>query len=163
MTEIDKGNPWRGEVCHFWGIDKPEIKGDKAYFAFTKLGKFFMRDGEGWVVEASNILTERDPDKLEFRLPEGDKGIRNPALAVFRKIWCRLPAAISSVSFAPPTVCPRRAAGQRTTWSLPESMATDLQNAACLSQGVCRREPLLVPSPWRQSKADAIRHSSRRR
>mgnify|MGYP006883711237 CR=1 FL=1 len=33
------------------------------------------------MVEASNILTERDPDKLEFRLlPEGDKGICNPAL-----------------------------------------------------------------------------------
>ena len=48
VTEIDKGNPWRGEVCHFWGIDKPEIKGDKAYFAFTKLGKFFMRTEGGW-------------------------------------------------------------------------------------------------------------------
>jgi len=81
VTDVDRGNPWRGEVCHFWGIDKPKIKDGKVYFAFTKLGKFFMLDGEGWVVESDNLLTERDPDKLAFKLlPDGEKGIRSPEL-----------------------------------------------------------------------------------
>ena len=61
---------WR--VCHFWGIDKPKVKDGKVYFAFTKLGKYFMLDGEGWIIESDNLLTERDPDKLAFKLlPDG--------------------------------------------------------------------------------------------
>lgn len=127
VTEIDKGNPWRGEVCHFWGIDKPEIKGDKAYFAFTKLGKFFMRDGEGWVVEASNILTERDPDKLEFLLlPEGDKGIRNPALGSVQEEHNLVPLTGNDLLcvFRTANGVPAQSYSRDNglTWSLPESM-----------------------------------------
>ncbi|MEI7901406.1 MAG: LamG-like jellyroll fold domain-containing protein [bacterium] len=98
VTDVDRGNPWRGEVCHFWGIDKPKVKDGKAYFAFTKLGKFFMLEGEGWVVESDNLLTERDPDKLAFKLlPDGEKGIRNPALGSVQEEHNLVPLAKSDL------------------------------------------------------------------
>ena len=126
-TEVDRGNPWRGEVCHFWGIDKPKVKDGKAYFAFTKLGKYFMQEGEGWVVEASNILTEQDPDKLMFRLlPDGEKGIRNPALGSVQEEHNLVPLTKSDL------FCVFRLDGgmpghsysrdNGVTWSLPEPM-----------------------------------------
>ena len=127
VTEVDRGNPWRGEVCHFWGIDKPKVKEGKVYFAFTKLGKFFMQEGEGWVVESPNILTEQDPDKLVFRLlPDGEKGIRNPALGSVQEEHNLVPLTKSDL------FCVFRMEGgtpghsysrdNGVTWSLPEPM-----------------------------------------
>lgn len=127
VTEVDRGNPWRGEVCHFWGIDKPKVKEGKVYFAFTKLGKFFMQEGEGWVVESPNILTEQDPDKLVFRLlPDGEKGIRNPALGSVQEEHNLAPLTKSDL------FCVFRMEGgtpghsysrdNGVTWSLPEPM-----------------------------------------
>lgn len=128
VTDVDRGNPWRGEVCHFWGIDKPKVKDGKVYFAFTKLGKFFMLDGEGWVIEASNLLDERDPDKLVFRLlPDGERGIRNPALGSVQEEHNLVPLAKSDL------LCVFRLEGgtpgqsysrdNGVTWSLPEPMS----------------------------------------
>ena len=69
-----------GQVVQmFWGICKPQIVGTDVYFSFTKLGKYFLENGEGWVVHSKNILTERDPGKIEWELlPEGNDGILNP-------------------------------------------------------------------------------------
>jgi len=127
ITEVDKNNPWKGEVCHFWGIDKPKVSGGKVYFAFTKLGKFFMLDGEGWVVASDNLLTENDPDKLVFKLlPNGDKGIRNPALGNIQEEHNLVPLSKSDLFcvFRLDGVTPgqsySRDGGQ--TWSLPEPM-----------------------------------------
>ncbi len=79
-TSVDRGNPWQGSVLHFWTVDKPSAQNGRFYLAITKLGRFFMKRGEGWIVESSNLLTERDPDKIAFRLlPEGDEGVRNPS------------------------------------------------------------------------------------
>lgn len=127
VTDVDRGNPWHGEVCHFWGIDKPKIKEGKVYFAFTKLGKFFMQEGEGWVVEASNILTERDPDKLVFRLlPDGEKGIRNPALGSVQEEFNLVPLAKSDLFcvFRLETGTPGQSYSRDNgvTWSLPGPM-----------------------------------------
>lgn len=127
VTDVDRGNPWHGEVCHFWGIDKPKVKDGKVYFAFTKLGKFFMLDGEGWVVESDNLLTERDPDKLAFKLlPEGEKGIRSPALGSVQEEHNLVPLAKSDL------FCAFRLEGgtpgqsysrdNGVTWSQPEPM-----------------------------------------
>ncbi|MDX9794621.1 MAG: exo-alpha-sialidase [Kiritimatiellia bacterium] len=127
VTDVDRGNPWRGEVCHFWGIDKPKVKDGKAYFAFTKLGQFFMREGEGWVVEAANILTERDPDKLVFRLlPDGETGIRNPALGSVQEEHNVVPLAgeglfcVFRTEHGTPGQSYSRDRG--VTWSLPKPM-----------------------------------------
>ena len=127
ITNVDRGNPWHGEVCHFWGIDKPKVKDGKVYFAFTKLGKYFMMDGEGWIVESDNLLTERDPDKLAFTLlPEGEKGIRNSALGSVQEEHNLVPLTKSDL------FCVFRLAGgtpgqsvsrdNGVTWSLPEAM-----------------------------------------
>ena len=127
VTEVDRRNPWHGEVCHFWGIDKPKVKDGKVYFAFTKLGKFFMLDGEGWVVESGNLLTERDPDKLAFKLlPEGEKGIRNPALGSVQEEHNLVPLAKSDLfcvfrlEGGTPGQSYSRDSG--VTWSLPAPM-----------------------------------------
>ena len=69
----------RGKVVQmFWGICKPIVADGCVYFSFTKLGKYFLQDGEGWVFRSDNVLTERDPAKLRWEmLPEGQAGIRN--------------------------------------------------------------------------------------
>ncbi len=127
VTEVDRGNPWRGEVCHFWGIDKPKVKDGKVFFAFTKLGKFFMQEGEGWVVASENLLTERDPDKLVFNLlPQGEKGIRNPALGSVQEEHNLVPLAKSDLfcAFRLDGVTPAQSYSRDNgaTWSLPEPM-----------------------------------------
>jgi len=127
VTDVDRGNPWRGEVCHFWGIDKPKVADGHVYFAFTKLGKFFMQDGEGWVVESPNLLTESDPDKLVFNLlPEGEKGIRNPKLGSVQEEHNLVPLpgggllCVFRLEGGTPAQSYSRDGGR--TWSLPEPM-----------------------------------------
>lgn len=77
QTACDRGNDFHGQVRIFWGIDKPNVVGDRVYFAFTKLGKFMLEMGEGWFYASDNLLTERDPAKLHWELlPEGEHGLR---------------------------------------------------------------------------------------
>jgi len=70
-----------GKIVHmFWGICKPIIVDGSVYFSFTKLGKYFLGNGEGWLFKSDNILTEKDPEKIRWEmLPNGNAGIRNPA------------------------------------------------------------------------------------
>lgn len=80
VTAADRNNDWEGEVQIFWGIDEPVDVEDGVMFGFTKLGKYIQDLGEGWFYRCDNIHTERDPEKLAWRLlPEGDHGVRNPA------------------------------------------------------------------------------------
>ncbi|MDR1964798.1 MAG: glycoside hydrolase [Planctomycetaceae bacterium] len=66
-------------VQMFWGICKPRIEGNEVYIPFTKLGKYFLEEGEGWIMHSNNILTEKEPEKVHWEmLPEGDHGIRHP-------------------------------------------------------------------------------------
>ena len=48
-------------VQMFWGIDKPKVANGTAYFAFTKLGRYFLEAGEGWLFASDNLLTVTDP------------------------------------------------------------------------------------------------------
>jgi len=76
-TACDETNDWQGRVQIFWGIDKPSVLGSSVLFAFTKLGAYMLEKGEGWFFRSDNILTEPDPDKIEWEmLPEGDRGLR---------------------------------------------------------------------------------------
>lgn len=76
-TACDRGNDWQGKVQIFWGIDKPQIVGGDVCFAFTKLGKYMLEQGEGWVFRSGNVLTETDASKLRWQLlPDGEHGIR---------------------------------------------------------------------------------------
>ena len=79
LTPCDLANQWGGKVQIFWGIDKPKIVRSHVYFAFTKLGRYMLDDGEGWLYHSDNVLTERDPAKIRWELlPDGDHGIRAP-------------------------------------------------------------------------------------
>ncbi len=77
VTACDRSNDWQGEVQIFWGIDKPKVARGEAYFMFTKLGKYMLENGEGWMYHSDNVMTERDVSKLRWELlPDGDHGIR---------------------------------------------------------------------------------------
>lgn len=79
LTAADRNNDWGGKVQIFWGIGKPINLGQGMMFAFTKLGKYMLEDGEGWFMRCDNINKERNPNKLQWvNLPEGDKGLRHP-------------------------------------------------------------------------------------
>lgn len=80
VTACDRANNWQGKVQIFWGICKPQIAGQEVLFAFSKLGRFILDDGEGWLYRSPNILQERDPSRIAWDLwPQGDHGIRGPA------------------------------------------------------------------------------------
>ena len=80
-TECDRTNDFAGEVQMFWGIGKPVTKGNDVWFSFTKLGKYFLEDGEGWIYHSDNILTEKEVSKVNWQLlPDGDLGIKSPDL-----------------------------------------------------------------------------------
>lgn len=80
-TECDRNNNFLGEVQMFWGIGKPVLKGNDVWFSFTKLGKHFLKEGEGWIYYSDNILTEKDVSKINWHLlPDGDIGIKSPNL-----------------------------------------------------------------------------------
>jgi hypothetical protein len=81
MTQRDRNNDFNGKVQMFWGICKPIICDKTVYFTFTKIGKYLVNDTEGWLFKSDNLLTEKDPDKINWQmLPEGDVGIRSPKL-----------------------------------------------------------------------------------
>ncbi len=79
VTACDRGNDFGGTVQMFWGIGKPVTHGDTAWFAFTKLARYFLEDGEGWFYRSDNVLTEPDISKVAWELlPDGDFGLRRP-------------------------------------------------------------------------------------
>lgn len=79
LTAADRGNDWQGRLQMWWAIGTPAIWDGKAIFGFTKLGKYILQNGEGWFFRSDNILTERDPAKLDWQLlPDGDHGVRLP-------------------------------------------------------------------------------------
>ncbi len=79
ITACDRGNNWNGKVQIMWGIGKPIFCGKTMFFAFTKLGRYMLEDGEGWFFCSDNILFEKDVSKIEWQmLPDGDYGLRSP-------------------------------------------------------------------------------------
>jgi len=79
VTACDRENDWRGQVQILWGICKPIVVGDTVFFSFTKLGRYMLENGEGWLFRSDNLLTARRPEEIEWRmLPDGEHGIRAP-------------------------------------------------------------------------------------
>lgn len=80
MTAVDRTNTFDGKIQIFWGIGKPITYDNTMIFAFSKCGKYLIDRSEGWFYRSDNILTEPDPDKIEWQLlPDGDVGLKNPA------------------------------------------------------------------------------------
>ena len=131
----------------FWGICKPRIVGDNVYFAFTKLGKHFLEEGEGWVFHSDNILTEKDPKKLHWTLlPEGEHGIRNPEYGSVQEEHNLVPldqsgsfCCVYRTTMGFPAVSYSR--DDCKTWSLPEPMT--------YATGRVIRHPRACPMVWK--------------
>jgi hypothetical protein len=81
--EIDRNNPYRGKIKFFWTVGKALIHKGAGYVPLHKVGGFgegFFTSNEGVLLRSSNLLTERDPETIQWEtLPEGDVGIRAPA------------------------------------------------------------------------------------
>jgi hypothetical protein len=78
ITACDRTNNWQGRVQLFWGICKPQIAEQRVLFSLTKIGRYMLEQGEGWVFCSANLLSERDPARLQWDLfPPGEHGIRN--------------------------------------------------------------------------------------
>lgn len=79
---IDRNNAYGGEVQFFWNVGKPFIHEGAAYVSVHKVGGFghgFFTSSEGVLLKSENILTESDPEKIEWiTLPDGDYGLQTP-------------------------------------------------------------------------------------
>lgn len=82
MFEVDRNNPYGGEIKFFWNVGKPFELDREVYVPLYKIGAFgigFMRYSEGVLLKCSNINTEKDLSKLVWEtLPDGEIGIRAP-------------------------------------------------------------------------------------
>jgi hypothetical protein len=76
LTAVDRNNTFHGAVQLFWGVGKP-IEHQGTILPFSKMAQYVQDRNEGWFFRSGNILTERDPAKLNWELlPEGDHGVR---------------------------------------------------------------------------------------
>ena len=80
--DIDRNNVYRGEIQFFWNVGKPFILDGAGYVSLHKVGGFgegFFTSNEGVLLRSTDILTEKDPEKISWEtLPEGDIGLRTP-------------------------------------------------------------------------------------
>jgi hypothetical protein len=82
LMEIDRENPYGGEVLYFWNVGKPIVADGAAFVSLHKVGSigngFFTRS-EGILLKSDNILSEPDPEAIRWEtLPDGDAGLRAP-------------------------------------------------------------------------------------
>lgn len=81
--EIDRKNPYQGKIKFFWNVGRAFTLRGAGYVPLHKVGGFgegFFTSSEGVLLRSANILTERDPQKVQWEtLPEGGLGIRAPA------------------------------------------------------------------------------------
>ena len=80
--QIDRDNPYGGELQFFWNVGRPFIHDGAAYISLHKVGGFgngFFTSSEGVLVRSDNILTETNPERIAWEtLPDGDAGLRTP-------------------------------------------------------------------------------------
>ena len=80
--EIDRQNPYGGDVRYFWNVGKPFIYEGSAYVSLHKVGGYgygFFTRSEGVLLKSDNLLREANPAKARWEtLPQGDAGLRTP-------------------------------------------------------------------------------------
>jgi hypothetical protein len=80
--EMDRRNPYGGEIKFFWNVGRPFIHDGAAFCSLHKVGGFgqgFFTSNEGVLLKSSNLLSEPDPDKVVWEtLPDGEIGLRTP-------------------------------------------------------------------------------------
>jgi hypothetical protein len=80
--ECDRRNVYGGKLRFFWNVGRPLLLDQSAVLVLHKVGAMgngFFAQSEGCFLRSTNILTEHDPEKIQFEtLPEGDVGLRTP-------------------------------------------------------------------------------------
>ena len=80
--EIDRQNPYGGELKFFWNVGRPFIYEGAGFCSLHKVGGFgegFFTSNEGVLLKSANLLTEPDPAKITWEtLPDGEIGLRTP-------------------------------------------------------------------------------------
>ncbi len=80
--ECDRNNVYGGRVRFFWNVGRPLILRDEAILVLHKVGAMgagFFAQSEGAFLASRTLLTERNPEKIEFETrPAGDVGLRTP-------------------------------------------------------------------------------------
>lgn len=140
VTEIDQQNQWEGDQLLFRCAGKPTAWKQEVFFAITKMSGRSGADGEGWAVASDNILTERNPALVRFRLlPEGEQGIRNPDSVGWQSSHHlatlsdgALLCVFSDAGYVTQSVS--RDAGK--SWSKPEAVAVGLSRRKMRSGGM---------------------------
>ncbi len=81
--EIDRQNPYGGEVQYFWNVGRAFIHDGAAYVPLHKVGGFgagFMTSSQGVLLKSVDLLERADPTEATWEtLPDGDIGLRTPA------------------------------------------------------------------------------------
>ncbi len=84
LFEIDEKNPYGGDpIRYFWNVGRPIISADgSVYLPHSKVGAIgigFYSISEGVFLHSSNLLTEQNPEGIQWdTLPEGKVGLRPP-------------------------------------------------------------------------------------
>ncbi|UCE46315.1 MAG: exo-alpha-sialidase [Phycisphaerales bacterium] len=127
VTACDRANNWHGKVQIFWGIDKPKVNNGVVTFAFTKLGRYMLEKGEGWLHQSDNLLAESDLSKIRWRLlPDGEHGVRLPQFGSTQEEHNHVPLdenglyLVYRTTTGYPVHCYSNDSGR--TWSKPEYM-----------------------------------------
>lgn len=83
--DIDRRNPYGGEIMFWWSVGKPEVVGTSVFIGASKVGEFreesqgLQKTSEGFLLRSDNILVEADPSKIVWEtLPDGDFGLAAP-------------------------------------------------------------------------------------
>ncbi|MDD6882866.1 MAG: sialidase family protein [Eubacteriales bacterium] len=82
-TQIDRENPYQGQVRFFWNVGRPLRVGTEAYLTLHKIGQFGAFGGyeksEGAILHSPDVLTLEDPANAVWEtLPDGEIGLRAP-------------------------------------------------------------------------------------
>lgn len=83
VTPADRDNNFGGETLFFWGVSKPIVHKGAVYWGWNRVTRWgwpgVLVRSQGHFMRGENILTERDPRRLRWRiLPESDDGLRAP-------------------------------------------------------------------------------------
>ncbi len=149
MTEVDRTNTFDGKIQMFWGIGKPITAGTTAILAFTKCGKYVIERGEGWFYRSDNILTEPDPEKIEWQLvPDGEVGLKHPDFGEVQEEQNLVPLSDGSIYCMYRTTngypCHAYSRDGAHTWTVPEY-------ATYTPGGRKMKNPRACPRIWRTS------------
>ncbi|MBI4892962.1 MAG: exo-alpha-sialidase [Acidobacteria bacterium] len=148
LTRVDRENTFQGKVQLFWCVSHPVAVKGEFFLSYTKMKTYPQTDNEGFIFHSRNLLTERDPSRIEWELlPDGDTGIRSEALGRIQEEHNIVPLSDGSLYCMYRTAtgnpaCALSRDGART-WSQPQ--------VATYADGTPIKTPIACPMMWRAS------------